>query len=392
MIQNATSKYKDKKILILEGYCKQCLPFIRGFKDLGCEVTVLCGSRWDCSYVSRLPKHKILGVCDVHKPKESEDYIVNLIKTGNYDLVFAPFDFSARILANRKEELSKYAYIFSNDKETFNAGYDKETVMKVCMENNIPCPKTYFGIDSIDSLKQNDIEFPILIKPRSMYGARGVHYFDNFEELSTYELKNKIDLSQYVIQEYIPMGSTVMGGIHFVDNKGQLKSGCLYKSDHLYPEDCGTSTLNSLLNRPDIEQTCEALIQEMGLKGIIGIDLIIDKRDNIGKVIEINIRPPHASTIAFIGGINLAQQILEDAFGYEVTPMTITKNDFCLRILQTDVLWFISSKERMKKNPKKLGFKHVIEQMFYWDDPLPWFAFLFSGIKDFRKKMKEKKQ
>lgn len=392
MIQNATSKYKDKKILILEGYCKQCLPFIRGFKDLGCEVTVLCGSRWDCSYVSRLPKHKILGVCDVHKPKESEDYIVNLIKTGNYDLVFAPFDFSARILANRKEELSKYAYIFSNDKETFNAGYDKETVMKVCMENNIPCPKTYFGIDSIDSLKQNDIEFPILIKPRSMYGARGVHYFDNFEELSTYELKNKIDLSQYVIQEYIPMGSTVMAGIHFVDNKGQLKSGCLYKSDHLYPEDCGTSTLNSLLNRPDIEQTCEALIQEMGLKGIIGIDLIIDKRDNIGKVIEINIRPPHASTIAFIGGINLAQQILEDAFGYEVTPMTITKNDFCLRILQTDVLWFISSKERMKKNPKKLGFKHVIEQMFYWDDPLPWFAFLFSGIKDFRKKMKEKKQ
>lgn len=385
-------KFKGKKILILEGYCKQCLPFIRGFKDLGCEVTVLCGSKLDCSYASRLPKHKILGICDVHRPKESEQYIINLIKTGNYDLVFAPFDFSARILANNKEELSKYSKIYSNDKDIFNAASDKENVMKVCMDNNIPCPKTYFDIDTIEKLKQKEIEFPILIKPRNMYGARGVHSFSSIEEIYEYVISKKIDLTEYVIQEYIPLGSTVMAGIHFVDKRGILKSGCLYKCDHLYPEDGGTSTLNSLLDRPDIEQTCERLIQMMGLKGIIGIDLMIDKRDNIGKVIEINIRPPHAATIAFVGGINLAQQILEDAFEDTVTPQVIKKSDFCLRILQTDVLWFLSSSDRWKKTPKKMGFKEVKEQMFYWDDPLPWFSFLLSGIRDYRKKMKEKRQ
>ena len=75
---------KGKHILVLEGYCKQCLPFIRGFKQLGCEVSVLCGSKLDCGYASRLPDHKILGVCDLHKPEESEKYIVDLIKTGKY--------------------------------------------------------------------------------------------------------------------------------------------------------------------------------------------------------------------------------------------------------------------------------------------------------------------
>ncbi len=385
-------KFKGKKILILEGYCKQCLPFIRGFKDLGCEVTVLCGSKLDCSYASRLPKHKILGICDVHRPKESEQYIINLIKTGNYDLVFAHFDFSARILADNKEELSKYSKIYSNDKDIFNAASDKENVMKVCMDNNIPCPKTYFDIDTIEKLKQKEIEFPILIKPRNMYGARGVHSFSSIEEIYEYVISKKIDLTEYVIQEYIPLGSTVMAGIHFVDKRGILKSGCLYKCDHLYPEDGGTSTLNSLLDRPDIEQTCERLIQMMGLKGIIGIDLMIDKRDNIGKVIEINIRPPHAATIAFVGGINLAQQILEDAFEDTVTPQVIKKSDFCLRILQTDVLWFLSSSDRWKKTPKKMGFKEVKEQMFYWDDPLQSFSFLLSVIRDYRKKMKEKRQ
>lgn len=388
-----TNIFKDKKILILEGYCKQCLPFIRGFKNYGCHVTVLCGSKLDCSYVSRLPDKRILGTCDLHRPKESEEYIVNLIKSGNYDLVFAPFDFSARILANRKDELSKYALIYSNDKDIFNAGADKETVMKICMEENIPCPKTYFDIDSVQTIADNkDLKFPIIIKPRNMYGARGFHVFNSLTDLEKYVTDKNIDLSNYVVQEFIPLGSAVIGGIHFVNRKGDFKSGCLYQCVHLYPEDGGTSTMNVLLDRPDIELTCERLIERMRLKGVIGIDLMIDKRDNIGKVIEINVRPPHGSTIAFIGGIDLAKQILEDAFGEKVTPMEISRKDFCLRILQTDVLWFLSSPNRLKKTPRKMGYKHVKEQMFYWDDPLPWFAFLISGVKDYRKKMLEKRQ
>lgn len=386
-------KYSNKRVLILEGYCKQCLPFIRGFKKHGCHVTVLCGSKLDCSYVSRLPDKRILGTCDVHNPIESEEYIVNLIKTGNYDLVFSPFDFSSRILANRKEELSQYAKIYSNDKDIFNAAADKETVMKVCMENNIPCPKTYFNIESLQTIGDNkDIKFPIIIKPRSMYGARGFHIFDSFEDLRKYASSKKLDLSKYVVQEFIPFGSSVGGGIHFVDREGKLKSGCLYKCVHLYPEDGGTSTMNVLFDRPDIEDTCEKLIAKMGLKGIIGIDLMIDKRDNIGKVIEINVRPPHGAAIAFIGGIDLARQVLEDAFNEKVSPMSIKRSDFCLRILQTDALWFLSSKDRFKKRPRRLGYKRVKEQMFYWDDPLPWFAFLIMGVKDYRKKMIEKLQ
>ena len=56
------------------------------------------------------------------------------------------------------------------------------------------------------------------------------------------------------------------------------------------------------------------------------------------------------------------------------------------------MLWFLKSKNRFKKSPRKLGYKKIREQMFYWDDPMPWFAFLWSGIRDFKKKMKEKRQ
>ena len=383
--------FSGKHVLVLEGYCKQVLPFLRGFKELGCEVSVLCDSKWNCGYASRLPDHKILGVCDLHKPVESEKYIVELIKTGKFDLVFPPFEFSARILAHNKEELSKYAIICANDKEVFDRANDKNEVMRVCMENHLPCPKTILEVVSPEDVSKGGLNYPIIIKPRSMYGARGFHVFNKEVEFISYVADNHIDIKDYVVQECIPLDSHVIAGNVYVDRDGEIKSSFIYDSIHLYPENGGTSTMNVIIDHKDIHETCAALVKKMNLRGVIGIDLMIDKRDNIAKVIEINPRASHAITIGFLSGFNLCQQILEDAFNQPVTLFDKSDTSLCLRIGQTDMLWFLKSKNRFKKSPRKLGYKRVREQMFYWDDPLPWFAFLLEGLRDFRKKMKEKK-
>lgn len=386
------ARAKGKHVLVLDGFCKQCLPFLREFKNLGCEVTVLCNSLLDCGYASRLPHHKILVKADLKDVTEAEPIITNLVKSGNYDLVFPLFDGTVQLMAHHKAELSKYAVICVNDKDVFDAAFDKENVMRVCMDSGIPCPKTVFGVDSLADIKTHNLQFPLIIKPRSLYGARGFHFFKNEEEMIEYVERRQIDLKEYVVQEFIPKGSQVIGGNLFIDRDGNIKSSYLYVCEHLYPEDGGTSTLNAILLRPDIKETCERLCKKMNLRGIIGVDLMIDHRENVGKVIEINVRPVHGITLGFISGVNHAQQILEDAFGVEVTPMEITKTDTCLRIMQTDVLWWLSSKDRFKRSPHKLGYKHVKEQMFYWDDPLPWLSFLVAGVKDYRKKMIEKTQ
>ena len=383
--------FNGRHILVLEGYTKQSLPFIRGFKKQGCEVTVLCDSKWDCAYHSRYADHKILGVCDLHKPAESEKYIVELIKTGKYDMVFAPFEFSARILSHNKEELSKYAIIYANEPEVFDRANNKEEVMRVCMENSIPCPQTFFGIEKVEDV-DGKVKFPVIIKPHSMYGARGFHIFHNAEEMKAFVKDNGINLKDYVIQEYIPAGSLLMSGNVMIDRNGEIKSSYVYVSEHIYPEDGGTSTLNGIIEREDIKENCNKLVTLMGLRGEIGVDLMLDKRDNIGKIIEINPRPGHAITIGFVTGVNHAQQILEDAFGEEVTPMEVNDTKTAVRIMQTDVLWFLTSKDRFRRHPRKIGYKRVKEQMFYWDDPLPWVAYLLEGIKDYRKKMTEKRE
>lgn len=390
--KNDNKPFAGKHVLILEGYCKQILPFIRGFKEQGCYVSVLCGSKWDCGYASRLPDHKILGDCDINKPVESEKFIVELIKTGKYDLVFPVFEFGARILAHNKEELSKYSIICANDKEIFDRSNDKNEVMRACMENGIPCPKTIFNVTNPEDVCKGNLNYPIIIKPRSMYGARGFHVFYTEDELKDYVDKYQVQLNDFVVQECIPIDSEVMSGNLFIDRNGEVKSSFQYISKHMYPEGGGTSTLNVLIDRKDIHETCAKLVKIMRLRGVIGIDLMIDSRDGIAKVIEINPRASHAITIGFLSGFDLTRQILEDAYGLPVTLFDKSDTNLCLRIGQTDMLWFIMSPNRFKKSPRRMGYRKVYEQMFYWDDPLPWFAFLLEGIKDFRKKIKEKKQ
>lgn len=383
---------KGKKVLIPEGYCKQCLPFIRGFKELGCDVTVLCGSKLDCGYASRLPDHKILGICDLKRPEESEKFIVDLVKTGEFDLVYPIFDFSARILSHHKEDLSPYAIIYANDKDKFDRASDKNEVMKVCLDNGIPCPKTIFDIKSIEDIEESGIQFPVIIKPCRMYGARGFHHFSSLSEMKQYIKEKGIKLQEYVIQEYIPEGSYVMGANIFIDRNGEIRSSYLYKCEHIFPEIGGTSTLNAIMVRDDIKEYCNKLVTTMGLRGEVGVDLMLDSRDNIGKVIEINVRPVHGVSMGFFFGVDNARQVMEDAYDFPVTDMEINRTDTAVRILQTDILWFLNSPNRFRRSSRKLGYKHIKEQMFFWDDPLPWFAYLIDGVKNYHKKMKEKTQ
>ena len=176
-----------------------------------------------------------------------------------------------------------------------------------------------------------------------------------------------------------------------IDRNGDIKSSYLYICEHIYPEIGGTSTLNGILVRPDITENCNKLVKLMGLQGEMGVDLMLDCRDNVGKVIEINPRPVHGIALGFFAGINHAQQILEDAFGMEVTHMEVTRPKTASRIGQTDALWFMKSKDRFRRMSWRLGYKPVKEQMFYWDDPMPWFAYLFENLKNYKKKMAEKK-
>lgn len=378
---------KGKHILIIEGYARQCLPFMRSFKKLGCEISLLCNSKLDLGYVSRFPDHKIIGICDPEKYDESEGYICNLIKNGNFDLVFPLVDFSARILSENKVELSKYAIIVSNDESVFSLAHDKLAVMNVCNKYDIPCPKTLDGVKSIKSII--NLSFPIVIKPRKGYGARGFHCFNTENEIL--EFNDVENLSEYVVQEYIPQVDNNISVNIFIDNVGIVKSCFAYRSTRWFPLKGGTGTFNILVENKQAMKDCINLCKRIGLRGWVGIDLINDPRDEIAKVIEINPRVLACSKIGFDFGIDMGKMILQNEFGFEVEEQNPIYKDVKVRMSQTDILWFLKSPDRFRCYPSWFSNKNTKDQTFSWDDPLPWFAFLLKGLSQFIKEEEKRK-
>lgn len=384
--------FKKKHILILDGCARQSLPFMRAFRESGCEITIYCHSKLDCGYVSRLPNHKIIGTCSDDEKEKEEQEIIRLIQTGKFDLVLPIIETTVTFLARNKDELSKYAYIAVSDKAPLEIAQNKYKVMEICTSNDIPCAKTIFNANSIDDVLTSGMPFPIIIKPRSSYGAMGFKIFQNAEEFRNFVSERKIDLKEMVVQECIPEDSLVMSDNIFIDKDGNIKSSFLYGCKRVFPIHGGTGCLNVTFNRPEIHEYCAKLVKMIGLRGCVGVDLMIDSRDNVAKVIEINPRILAGAKIGFMAGVNQAQQLLEDTFGDTVTPMMEYKSDIRTRMSQIDVLWFIKSPNRFKADPSWFSNKNTKDQMFSWDDPLPWFAFLIQGVFKLKKKLRDRNQ
>lgn len=381
--------YKGKKVLVIEGYARQCLPLMRSLRHHGCEIWLLCNSRIDLGYVSRLPHHKILGICDPDRYEASEQYIVELIKKGSFDLVIPLVDFSARILSEHKQELSQYAAIASNERDVFTFSQDKLSVMKTCMETHIPCPYTIPQVACVEDVLNSPLQFPIIVKPRRGCGARGLHLLENKEALLAED--QNICWRDSVVQEYIPQNNSNLSSQLFIDNDGVVKSGFVYRSIRWYPLKGGTGTMNQLVVREDIVQTSVRLAKTLGLKGWIGIDFIDDPRDGISKVIEVNPRIIACATIGSVAGIDLGLPILQQAFHQQVDEQQAIKKQLSIRVSQTDVLWFLKSPTRFTAKPSWFCCRHTKDQMFSWSDPLPWFAFLIRGMMKYNKEMDERK-
>ena len=105
------------------------------------------------------------------------------------------------------------------------------------------------------------------------------------------------------------------------------------------------------------------------------------------KIMEINPRVSGSVKIVFEAGVDQARQMLELVSGDTVTEQIDYRIGQRLRCSQSDLLWFIKSPNRFKSQPSWFSIKKTKDQIFYLDDPLPWFVFSFTGVLKYRKEM-----
>ena len=243
------------------------------------------------------------------------DAILEICEKEKIDTIFPSFD--------------PHVYVFSKNKDRFQQGgilipipdyevvinpLDKYRTIRAAEAIGFPCPKTYLP-ESEHEVRQIALQlgFPLVIKPRFTAGGRGTAVVNDMSELWN-RIRPAIETQGMpLLQEYIP--GNQQENIHLVlDKSGEAK--LLYQKK-FHRQFChGTFTVH----RESVPPTPYGLLaarflRDMGWWGAGLVELKIDQRDQIPKLMEVNPRFGSGILDAVAAGMNPPGMCLRIACG-----------------------------------------------------------------------------
>ena len=283
-----------------------------------------------------------------------------------------------------------------NEWDVFQNAIDKLNTMRICQEKNIPAPHTFLTDDLSSILVDNQLtqlEFPVVVKPRTGVGSIGFQIIRSREKLEGYLSKYDNRDGPLLIQEYIEQGNHPQYRADlFRDRDGKYKLVMVGEVTRWYPLDGGSGVFAYTIHDEEIADNCMRLLDAIHWNGYANIDLVWDVKTNKAKILEINGRTGATIKLDYLAGANISKLILENELGYPVTDMMEYKDNCRMTCLLPDLLWFIKSKDRFRTVPSWFDRRGVHDSIFSWDDPLPSIGFLLYSIKGFRKSMNKRRR
>ena len=366
------------KVLVTDAQMRNSLAIIRSLGKAGLHVTAGDETRFSTGMFSKYCSDTIV----YPKPKNTEDFtnfMLKTIKENDYEVVFPVTDATVVPLVKEKKKLSKYTIIPFPDYNIFLKAMDKGLTIKAAIENNVPCPKTYFieDMSDLDEIKDR-LNYPVIIKPRIGFGSRGISLCRSKEDLIAryYQVFNEFGHS--LIQEYIPKGDEI--GVYTLFNfDSEPRAVCVQRRIRSYPISGGPSTMRETIKHPKLIETAFRLLKAINWVGVAMVEFRVDSRDNIPKLMEINPRFWGSLQLSILSGTDIPYLLYKLVTEGDIKPVMDYKVGVkCRWTLPGDILWYLSSPNKLKNLPEFLNF-NVNDDIMSFNDPGPTLGFMLAA-------------
>lgn len=377
------------RVLVIEGGGKQPYAMVRGLKEIGCHVTVICGSKKATCYVSNKPDKKILNTEFVENNEDKFHYLLSLVSTGDYDVLMPIGEMSTDFITQHEDDFKKYVKIACAPRKVYLQAFNKQNTFDQAMKSGIPCPYTRRSDQDIEDYLKH-AKFPIIIKPRQGIGSIGFHKFKTEEEFRDRLADTSFNVDDYVVQEFVNFENRI-GTNLFVDRKGNICTSYAVDVLRWFPIDAGAGVLIQTVDAHEVLYYAGKLLQDLGWQGFANVAFMIDKETGEPRLMEINGRIPASVMVSFMLGFNVSKQFMEMIYDEEVTQYPEnTQFGKYVRHFDTDIAWFLKSPNRFRTKPSWFSWKNTQEVLFRWDDPKPFFAQFYQKLRSYGTIMKRK--
>ena len=381
--------FNNVRVLVPEAG-KQALAMIRGMKELGCHVTVACQTKLSAGYSSKLPDKKILFKPLLVDLDETYRFLLDEVKSGQYDVLMPIGEKSTSVVNSHEDEFKSLIRVACAPMKAYMQVFNKQNTFDKAIELDIPRPYTRHSKQPLEDYLK-DAKFPLIVKPRQGVGSIGFHRFESEAELRLWLERPDFDINDYVLQEFVEFEHRI-GTLVFMDEDGNVCTS--YNTDVLrqFPPDAGSAILVKTTQAPKIQEEFVRLLRGLHWQGYAAGCFMIDIHTGEPRLLEINGRIPATVKLAYMCGFNIARQMLEMTYGERVTQYPYyTGKDMYVRHFDTDIAWFIKSKDRFRSKPSWFSWKDTCDVLYSKDDPRPFWSNLWYSIISFKKKMKIKR-
>jgi len=231
--------------------------------------------------------------------------VLRICEVEKIDTIFPSFDPHVYVFSKSKDRFERLGILIPvPDYETVLIPLDKYRTIQAAQEVEFPCPKTYLA-DSEEDLKtiSEKLGFPLVIKPRFTAAGRGTEMIMDLQELLK-RAQVATDSSSHMIQEYIP-GKEEGDLIIVLDTNGVLKMTFADKKiRYLYRLHQNFPTVWESFGAHPYTMLAVKLIQKIGWQGSATVQVKIDARDRVPKLMEINPRLGYGLWLRVAAGIN----------------------------------------------------------------------------------------
>ena len=344
------------KILILDAMWNKTLAAVRSLGRRGFYLAVGEKTRFATAIFSRYCSRRLIYPSPLSKPDEFLDWLLNEVKRNNYDMVLPTELETQQIILRNREEMEKYTRVpFADYALTANV-QNKAWLMKYAETNGYPCPKT-LGTDLksvptvLNDFCYEDVEYPLVIKPRESSGSRGIMYVKKPSEFPAALRKVQDRYPLPIVQEYIPHGGAYGVGALFNRNS-EPKAAFVYKRLREYPVTGGPSTLRESVKNDEIKEIALNLLKSLKWTGIAMVEFRVDSRDGRPKLMEINPRFWGSLQLAIISGMDFPYLLYKMAVDGDIEPVWDYRVGVrCRWLIPGDILHFIYNPQRLRLTP-----------------------------------------
>jgi biotin carboxylase len=219
--------------------------------------------------------------------------VTKICRDDRIDVIFPSWDPYVSVLSKNRAHFEAIGVTIPVPEfSTVLMALDKHRTIEAAQSAGFPCPRTYL-YESREQLREIEERegFPLVLKPRFTSGGRGMAIVNSRAELDAALPEILAGHGAPLVQEYIPGGNRTSVQL-VLDKQGQIVFAFHKLRHRTFKRTARLATVSESA-RPDerVLQSAQ-LLQKLGWWGAMGIETILDPRDGLNKLMEVNPRFP----------------------------------------------------------------------------------------------------